>query len=115
MTTAHSHEGVVVTERARSLLSMLTSCTSLGRLLSAALVTALLALAVRSSFLLLSTGVLLVVGSSGGLALAVVAIGVDHSISCSSSGCSHRSEDVGVGFLQLVQDFLAVLRLRKAS
>lgn len=114
MTTAHSLRGVVVTKRARSLLSVLASGTGLGsRLLSATLGTAFLALAVRSSFLLLSTGVLLVVGS-GGCALLDLAVvvggGGQHRVG--PSGCSHSSEDLGVGLLQLRQNFLAVLRLR---
>lgn len=97
------------------MLSVLASGTGLGRLLSATLGAAFLALAIASSFLLLSTGVLLV-AASGGCALLdlAIAVGVAGQHGVGASGCSHSSEDVGVGFLQLGQHFLAVLRLREA-
>lgn len=117
MTTARSLTDVVVTKRARSLLSVLASGTGLGRLLSATLGTAFLALTVASSFLLLSTGVLLVTRSRGCtlLDLAIAVGGVGQHWVVDSHGWYHSSEDVGVGFLQLRQHFLAVFRLRKAS
>lgn len=120
-----------VTQRARSLLSVLASRTGLGLSATGSVVAAFVALAVRCSFLLLSTGRLLLLNTTihvvqSGLTTLLVALAMVHGLGVvvegaghglvDHSGCSPQSgEDVGVRFLQLGKHFLAVLRLREAS